>query len=175
VPKREGFQNNEPPLMDAQRAVSLVRNRASDFGIDPARIGMLGFSAGGNLTARTCFFYDKRAYDKLDAVDEVSCRPDFGVIVYGGGWIDEAGKLKPEFTPTDKTPPLFLTGALNDGTVPENGVAMLLGLKAAKVPGELHLYDSGGHGYGLRTSEFACHTWPARCGDWLAQRGLLKK
>jgi len=175
VPKREGFANNEPPLMDAQRAVSLVRSKASDFGIDPARLGMLGFSAGGNLTAKTCFLYDKRAYEKLDAVDDVSCRPDFGVIVYGGGWMDDAGQLKPEFTPNDKTPPLFLTGALNDGQVPENGVAMLLGLKAAKVPGELHLYDSGGHGYGLRKSEFACHTWPARCGDWLAQRGLLKK
>jgi acetyl esterase/lipase len=175
VPKREGYQNNEPPLMDAQRAVSLIRSRASEFGIDPARLGMLGFSAGGNLTAKTCFLYEKRAYEKIDAVDDVPCRPDFGIIVYGGGWIDEAGKLKPEFAPNDKTPPLFLTGALNDGQVPENGVAMLLGLKAAKVPGELHLYDSGGHGYGLRKSEFACHTWPARCGEWLAQRGLLQQ
>ena len=174
VPKREGFANNEPPLMDAQRAVSLIRSKASEFGIDPARLGMLGFSAGANLTAKTCFLSEHRAYDKLDAIDDVSCRPDFGLLVYGGGWIDEAGQLKPEFKPTEKTPPLFLTGALNDGTVPENNVAMLLGLKAAKVPGELHLYDSGGHGYGLRKSEFPCHTWPARCGEWLAHRGLLK-
>lgn len=175
VPKREGFTNNEPPLMDAQRAVSLVRSKASELGIDPERLGMLGFSAGGNLTAHTCLRSETRTYDKQDAIDEVSCRPDFGVLIYAAYLIDDAGNLRPELKATDKSPPMFFAHALNDGVKPENSIAMLLALKAAGVPSELHLYDSGGHGFGLRKSEFPCHTWPARCGDWLEHRGLLKK
>jgi acetyl esterase/lipase len=175
VPKREGFKENEPPLMDAQRAVSLVRSKASDFGIDPARIGMLGFSAGGNLTAKTCLMSETRAYDKLDAIDEVSSKPDFGVLIYAAYLIDDEGKVRPELKVDAKSPPMFFAHALNDGVKPENSIGLLLALKAAGVPSELHLYDSGGHGFGLRKSEFPCHTWPARCGEWMAHRGLLKK
>lgn len=174
VPRRENLPNFEAPRMDAQRAMSLVRSKASEFGIDLQRLGMLGFSAGGHLTAATCCGYEKRLYDKLDAIDEVSCRPDFGVLVYAGLIIDDAGKLKPEFQPTDKTPPMFFAHALDDRIKPENSIALLLALRGVGVPAELHLYDSGGHGFGLRQSEFPCHTWPARCGEWMAHRGLLK-
>src|SRR5439155_25398790 len=81
VPRREGDMANKLPLMDAQRAMSLVRSKASELAIDPRRIGMLGFSAGGNLTVATCANYDERQYDKIDAVDDVSCRPDFAVPI----------------------------------------------------------------------------------------------
>jgi acetyl esterase/lipase len=162
------------PLMDSQRAVSLVRSQASDLGLDPARIGILGFSAGGNLAGGACLKYEQRAYDKIDAVDDVSCRPDFGVLIYPAYFIDDAGKLKPEYQPTGKTPPLFFAHALNDGVKPENSIALLLALKAAGGEGELHVYDAGGHGFGLRKSEFPVHTWPQRCADWLGRRGLLK-
>jgi acetyl esterase/lipase len=162
------------PLMDAQRAVSLVRSQASELKIDPARLGILGFSAGGNLAGGACLKHETRAYEKLDAVDDVSCRPDFGVLVYPAYFIDDAGKLKSEYQPTDKTPPLFFAHAINDGVKAENSIQLLLGLKAACVPGELHVYDAGGHGFGLRKSEFPCHTWPDRCAEWLERRGLLK-
>jgi acetyl esterase/lipase len=82
VPRRDGDSANKLPLMDAQRAMSLVRSKASELGLDPRRIGMLGFSAGGNLAAATCLKYGDRQYDKLDGVDDVSSRPDFGVLIY---------------------------------------------------------------------------------------------
>lgn len=175
VPKREGFSNNEPPLMDAQRAVSLVRSRAKEFAVDPQRIGMLGFSAGGNLTAKTCIGHAQRAYQTLDAVDEVSCRPDFGVLIYPAYLVDDAGQVRPEVKPNQQTPPMFFAHALNDPVKADNSVGLAMALKAVGVPTELHLYEAGGHGFGLRKSEFPCHTWPARCGDWLSHRGLLKR
>lgn len=162
------------PLLDAQRAVSLVRSQASELKIDPARLGILGFSAGGNLAGGACLKHETRAYEKIDAVDEVSCRPDFGVLIYAAYFIDDSGKLKAEYQPTDKTPPLFFAHAINDGVKAENSIELLLALKAAGVPGELHVYDAGGHGFGLRKSEFPCHTWPQRCAEWMERRELLK-
>src|SRR5262245_54577312 len=175
VPKREGDATNKLPLMDAQRALSLVRSKASDYGLDPARIGMLGFSAGGHLTAMPCMKFSERQYDKQDAVDEVSCRPDFGVLIYPAYLVDKDGQLKPENVPTKETPPMFFAHALNDGVTPDSSIAMTRALKAAGVHAELHVYDGGGHGFGLRTSEYPAHTWPARCGEWLKVRGVLGK
>jgi len=167
VPKREGDLTNKLPLMDAQRALSLVRSKASDYGLDPARIGMLGFSAGGNLTAMTCLKFGERQYDKQDAVDEVSCRPDFGVLIYPAYLVDKDGQLKPENVPTKDVPPMFFAHALDDGITPDSSIAMTRALKAVGVHAELHVYDGGGHGFGLRDSKFPAHTWPARAGEWL--------
>jgi acetyl esterase/lipase len=173
VPRRDGDTANKLPLMDAQRSMSLVRSKASELGIDAKRIGILGFSAGGNLAAGACLKYGERQYDKVDAVDEVSCRPDFGVLVYPAYLVDTNGNLKPEYQPTKETPPMFFAHALNDGVTPDSSIAMTRALRAVGVPAELHVYDSGGHGFGLRKSEFPCHTWPARCAEWLAHRKLL--
>jgi acetyl esterase/lipase len=173
VPRREGDTANKLPLMDAQRAMSLVRSKASELGIDAQRIGILGFSAGGNLAAGTCLKYGERQYDQVDAIDDVSCRPDFGVLVYPAYLVDSNGQLKPEYQPTKETPPMFFAHALNDGVTPDSSIMMTRALKAVGVPAELHVYDSGGHGFGLRKSEFPCHTWPARCAEWLAHRKLL--
>ncbi len=175
VPRREGDATNKVQLMDAQRAMSLVRSKASDYGLDSARIGMLGFSAGGHLTAITCLKFGERQYDKLDAIHDVSCRPDFGILIYPGYLADAEGQLKPEFQPTKDTPPMFFAHAMDDRVTPDSSIAMARALKAAGVHSELHVYDGGGHGFGLRKSEFPVHTWPARCGEWLAVRGFLGK
>ena len=176
VPKREGQPRHVPPLQDAQRAMSLVRSRASQWGIDPRRIGMLGFSAGGHLTAATSTNFDKRAYEPIDDVDQVSCRPDFAVVIYPGGMIAKGKKeLSEEIRVTGKTPPTFLAQAADDPVDAENSVAMYLALKRAKVPAELHIYASGGHGFGLRPSARPCSTWPERCAAWLRSQGMLTK
>jgi acetyl esterase/lipase len=176
VPKREDDDpNNQRPLMDGQRSISLLRSKASELKIDPQRIGMLGFSAGGHLTAATCIQHAKRKYDAVDAADEVSCRPNFGVLVYAGGLLDESDQLKPEFQPTSQSPPMFFAHALDDRVKPQNSIQLLLALKTAGVRAELHLYDAGGHGFGLRKSEFPCHTWPERCGEWMAHHGWLAR
>jgi acetyl esterase/lipase len=173
VPRRDGDTTNSLPLMDAQRAISVVRSKSSELGIEPGRIGILGFSAGGNVAMGASIKHAQRAYDKVDAIDEVSCKPDFGVFVYPAYLVDANGALKPELQPTKESPPMFFAHAMNDNVTPDSSIAMARALKAVGVPAELHIYDSGGHGFGLRASEFPCHTWPARCAEWLAHRKLL--
>ena len=168
-PKVEGFA----PLMDAQRAVSLVRSKAAEWDIDPQRVGILGFSAGGHLAASAATNFDKRQYEAIDDTDKASCRPDFAVLIYPAYLVDK-GQLKPEFPVTDKTPPMFFAHAADDRVTCESSVQLFLALNRAKVPADLHVYASGGHGFGLRPSEQPCSTWPKRCEEWLNNRGLLK-
>jgi acetyl esterase/lipase len=164
------------PLQDAQRAVSLVRARAKEWDVDPKRIGILGFSAGGHLSARTATGFAKRAYDAIDKTDEVSCRPDFAVLIYPAYLLNKAKDgLASDLPVTKETPPMFLVHAGDDGVPVQNSVQMYLALRRAGVPAELHVYASGGHGYGLRKTSQPCTTWPDRCADWLRQRGLLKR
>jgi acetyl esterase/lipase len=163
------------PLMDAQRAMSLVRSHAEDWNLKPDRIGILGFSAGGHLAAATSTNFDKRRYELIDAIDKIGCRPDFAVLVYPA-YLATRDKLHPEIRVSKETPPTFFAHATNDGVSPENSVAMYLALKRSGVPAELHVYTNGGHGFGLRpTSTSAAPTWPARCEEWLRLRGLLHK
>ena len=118
VPRREGTPKDKPPiqaLMDAQRAISLVRSKAAEWGVDPKRIGVLGFSAGGHLAAWAATNFDKRAYDKVDASDEASCRPDFAVMIYPGGVVKRGtAELSPEIRVTPQTPPCFFAHASDD-------------------------------------------------------------
>lgn len=176
VPRREGTPKDQPPpqaLMDAQRALSLVRSKAADWGIDAKRIGILGFSAGGHLGAWAATNFDKRAYDPVDAADKVDCRPDFAVLVYPGG-VFKKSALAPEIHVTSQTPPMFLAHAGDDRVTPENSVQLYLALKQAGVPAEMHIYASGGHGFGMRKSDKPCASWPQRCEDWMHSQGLLK-
>ena len=175
VPRREGTKGPPPQaLMDAQRALSLVRSKAKEWGLDPHRIGMLGFSAGGHLTAWAATNFDKRAYEPVDDLDKVSCRPDFAVLVYPGGVVTRAkDELSPEIRVTKATPPTFFAHASDDRVRPENSVVMYLALKKVGVPAELHVYASGGHGFGLRPSARPCSTWPQRCAAWLRSQGFL--
>jgi acetyl esterase/lipase len=178
IPRREGTPDDTPPvqaLIDAQRAVSLVRSKAADWQIDPKRVGILGFSAGAHLSAWTATNFDKRAYDAADDVDRIDCRPDFAVLVYPGGIVKkDTDQLLPQIRVTSQTPPMFFAHATNDRVSVDNSVYLYLALKRAGVPGELHLYADGGHGFGMRPSKLPCATWPNRCEEWLAAQGFLK-
>jgi acetyl esterase/lipase len=181
VPRRPGQPEPLPapgPLLDSQRAVSLVRSKAAEWGIDPNRIGMVGFSAGGHLVVATATNFDKRSYEPIDEIDKVSCRPDFAVAVYPGYLVakgQSTDTLAPYIrTPPPGTPPTFLVHASDDPEAgPENSVVMYLALKRAQIPAELHVYAAGGHGFGVRPSNRPCSTWPERCLAWLRSQGVL--
>lgn len=178
VPRRPGASKTDPPvaaLHDAQRAVSLVRSKAKDWDLDPAKIGMLGFSAGGHLTAWTATNADKRSYDAVDDADKASCRPDFVVLVYPAYLTDKQkpDALAAEIRASKDTPPTFFAHAYDDPISPENSVRFFLELKRLKVPAELHVYTTGGHGFGLRASDKSASTWPARCEEWLRSTKVL--
>lgn len=176
-PRRPGDEKGVPPigpLKDAQRAVSLVRSRAAEWGIDPAKIGMVGFSAGGHLVGATAANYEVRAYEPIDEVDKVSCRPDFAVMLYSGYF-----KVKDDLSPTIRraagAPPMFLVHATDDTiSDAEHSVMMYRAMKQAGVPVELHVYATGGHGFGVRKVEHPCVTWTDRCVEWLRKHGMLK-
>jgi acetyl esterase/lipase len=157
--------------------VSLVRSKAKEWAIDPNRVGMLGFSAGGHLTAAASTNFDKRVYDAADAVDQLPCRPDFAVVVYPGGLL-EKGKEPPalaqEIHVSSRTPPTFIVQAHDDRVNSENSVYLYLALKRANVPTELHIYAEGGHGFGLRPSDKPHAAWPQRCAEWMQGIGVLK-
>jgi acetyl esterase/lipase len=176
VPVRKDRERYDAPLQDAQRAMGLVRSRAREWGLDPTRIGIMGFSAGAHLSAVTSCNYEKRAYEPADAADQVSCRPDFVMLVYPAYLTvqKEGDKIAPELKITPNTPPSFLVQTEDDGVRVESSVFYYLALKNAKVPVEMHLYPSGGHGYGLRPSKEAVTTWPQRAEQWLRGLGALE-
>ena len=178
VSRRKNREKHAAPLQDAQRAMGIARSKAKAWGIDPKRIGILGFSAGGHLTASTLTNYDKRTYERVDAADDLSCRPDFGVLIYPAYLVDNGtkSKLEPEIRVTKDTPPCFFAHAGDDRIPAEGSVQMYLALRRAGVKGnELHVYPKGGHGYGLRASDHPVVTWPARAGEWMKAMGWLKR
>lgn len=176
VPKRPGqTPDNLAMIQDAQRAITLVRGKQEELGIDPTRVGMLGFSAGGHLTACAALT-KKRQYEKVDKADETfSHEPNFAILVYPAYLVDKDGKLRPEFEVKPDSPPMFFAHSSNDPVTPESSVALYLALTKNKVPAELHLYATGGHGYGMRKIPHPCASWPDRATDWLKSRGLLEK
>jgi acetyl esterase/lipase len=177
VPAAKGQARDEPsfaPHQDAQRAISLVRGKAKEWNVDPSRIGMLGFSAGGHLTAMTATNFAKRGYEPVDDADKVSCRLDFAVMIYPGGVVSkESGQMVPGIRISKETPPCFFAHAGNDPVPAENSIQMYLALKHAGVPAELHIYSIGGHGFGMRQSKNPVAEWPKRCEDWLRVQGIL--
>lgn len=178
VPMREGDSAHQLPLQDAQRALGLVRHRAKEWGLDPQRIGVLGFSAGGHLAAALSNNYEQRSYPRVDEADATSCRPDFAMLLYPGSLVlpKENYRLAPELKITKNTPPTFITAAADDPIPAENSLYYTLALRQSKVPAELHLFAAGGHGYGLRpNAAMPVTTWPSRAEDWLTSRSLLLK
>lgn len=178
VPRRADQAKDKPPLgplQDAQRAVRVVRSKAKEWKLDPKRIGILGFSAGGHLAASASTNFDKQSYEALDDLDKVECRPDFTVLVYPAYLVtpDKKG-LNPEIRVRKECPPTFFAHAGNDPIPAENSIRMYLALKETNVPAELHVYGKGGHGFGLRPTENPCSTWPRSCEAWLRSQGLLK-
>jgi len=169
VPDSGPYPKSAAALQDAQRAVGLTRQHAAEWNIDPQRVGVLGFSAGGHLAAALSTHFDKRLYDAADAADQLSCRPDFAVVVYPGYLALEERNMEtnPEIHPTAQTPPAFIVQAEDDPVHVENATNYFLQLKNAKVPAELHIYSEGGHGYGLRKTDLPVTGWPALVEEWL--------
>jgi acetyl esterase/lipase len=174
VPAPPGKLRYELPLQDAQRAIGLVRFNAAKWGIKPDHIGIMGFSAGGHLSALVSNTYSIRTYDRVDDADNLSCRPDFAILVYPAYLISEKeeGKLAPELQVTSNTPPTFIMQTEDDPINAENGLYYYLALKKAKVPAELHLYSSGGHGYGIRNKRGGTAVYPQLIQQWLTDNRL---
>jgi acetyl esterase/lipase len=175
VPASGPYPKSAAALEDAQRALGLVRLHAADWGVDPNRIGVLGFSAGAHLAAALSTHFDQRLYEPLDAADKTSCRPDFAVIVYPG-YLALANKdfaPNPDIVPTEKTPPQFIVQAEDDPVHVENAMVYFMALKNAKVAAELHIYAEGGHGYGLRRTALPVTTWPQAVETWLRTIKIL--
>ncbi|MEX0977568.1 MAG: alpha/beta hydrolase [Pirellulales bacterium] len=184
------------PLDDAQRAIRTVRARAAEFGVDPKRIGILGFSAGGHLASTAGTHFDAGKSDAADKIERASCRPDFLILCYPvisltapvshqGSKKNLLGenpdpkqveKFSSELQVTSETPPTFLWHTDADtGVPPENSVLFYLALRKAKVPAELHIYEKGQHGLGLAQQVPAVSSWPERAIDWMRGRGLFDK
>ncbi|NLR57946.1 alpha/beta hydrolase [Chitinophaga polysaccharea] len=162
VPKKQAGA-----LQDAQRAIRLVRSRAAEWGLQPDKIGMMGFSAGGSLTARAATRYNVNTYTAIDKADSLSARPAFGILVYPA-YLDQGTNrtLTPELTVNEQTPPMFLFATADD-FYGNSALVMAGALRDAKVPVELHFYAKGGHGYGLRSGNPAADAWPALLEQWL--------
>jgi len=176
VPDSGPYPKSPAALQDAQRALGIVRSHAADWRIDPHRIGVLGFSAGAHLAAALSTHFDQRLYDPVDAVDQLSCRPDYAVIVYPGylALADQNFAPNPDIVVTDKTPPSFIVQAEDDPVHVENATVYFLALKNAKVPAEMHIYAEGGHGYGLRRTALPVTTWPQSVETWLQTIHVLR-
>ena len=175
VPGTGPYPKSPAALEDAQRAVGIVRSHAADWHIDPHRVGVLGFSAGAHLAAALSTHFDHRLYEPVDAADELSCRPDFAVIVYPGylAVADKNFAPNPDIPVTSQTPPSFILQAEDDPVHVENAMVYFQALKSAKVPAELHIYAQGGHGYGLRRTALPITTWPRRVETWLQTIHML--
>ncbi|HXM16245.1 MAG TPA: alpha/beta hydrolase [Candidatus Eremiobacteraceae bacterium] len=169
VPDSGPYPKSSAALQDAQRAIGFVRSHATEWHIDPHCIGVLGFSAGAHLAAALSTHFDKRLYDSIDTADNLSCRPDFAVIVYPGYLAIAEENMAPnsEIHPTDQTPPSFIVQAEDDPVHVENATVYFLELKNAKVPAELHIYAEGGHGWGLRPTNQPVTHWPKLVETWL--------
>ena len=157
-----------PPVQDAQRTMSLVRQRASQWHLNEDRIGILGFSAGAVTAVRTSLATE-RLYESCDDADSKPFHANSAVILYPGGLVNKDGTaLLDDIIVTKDAPPMFFAHAFDDRVRVESSLQLFLALKRANVPSELHVYDAGGHGYGLRpVLKHPVTTWPARCEDWL--------
>jgi acetyl esterase/lipase len=174
VPNAGPFPKYTQDLADAQRAVRLVRQHASQWQLDPNRVGVLGFSAGGHLVAVLGTHASDPINPAIDDADKLSARPDFTLVIYPGYLNQEETPLavRPEIKPVALTPPSFLIQAEDDPVKVENALAYYEALKQAKVPAEMHLFANGGHGYGLRATKLPVTHWPDLAATWLRTLGV---
>ena len=169
-------RSHAAPLQDAQRAMGLIRQAGKNWDVPLTKLGILGFSAGGNLAVMTATSFNQRTYEKVDSADELSCRPDFAMPIYPAYLLDEKNqdRLAPRIKITKHCPPFFFAHTGDDRIPAEGSVLTYLALKKAGVVGnELHVYSFGGHGYGLRKSEKAVSQWPDRAEAWMRSLKLL--
>ncbi len=162
--------NREGALQDLQRAVSVVRSHATEWNIDPKHLGVMGFSAGGNLAAKASTRFDERAYPVIDEVDQQSCRPDFAVLVYPA-YLEKDGQVAPDLNLKANIPPTLIVHTEDDKGLVPGSKLYHAALDAAKIPNEFLLYATGGHGYGLRSDQ-EVSAWPQAALDWLHKIGV---
>jgi acetyl esterase/lipase len=190
VPRRPNTVFGELPLKDAQRALSLVRAKAAEWKLDPTRVGIMGFSAGGHLSTITSVA-PARTYEPQDDVDTLSCRPDFSILIYPA-YMTEKGKdsygfnkrgstkiaedaLTPRTTPGPGTPPAICIHSVNDPYTSDGSLLYFRALRREKISAELHIYATGGHGWGMNKKNEPSETWNAAVAAWLKHGGWLKK
>jgi acetyl esterase/lipase len=166
-------EKKDGALQDAQRAIRLIRDNSKKWNIDPERTGIMGFSAGGSLSARTSILFNKKTYPPVDKADSLSCRPSFTMLIYPA-YLDQGPNytLTPELELGKDVPPFFIFQTADD-PYGNSALVMAGALRNAKLPVELHLLPEGGHGYGLRTGKVAGETWPILAEKWL--RSILKE
>lgn len=173
------YQDCPTALQDAQRTLGLVRFHAAEWHIDPHRIGVIGFSAGGHMVAALSTHFDKRRYPIIDEADKESCRPDFAIALYPGHLWSAEKKffgLNPDIRISSRTPPTFLLQAEDDPVDNvNNSLVYFAALKKAGVPAEMHLYAQGGHGFALRSSKFPIRDWPQLVEIWLTTIGMISE
>jgi len=185
--KRRVYPKVQTALQDAQRTLGLVRQHAVEWHVNPHKIGVIGFSAGGHLVAAVSTHFAERSYAPVDTADRLSCRPDFAIALYPGHlWALEdedlatrdqtALSLRPDITVRADTPPTFLLQAEDDpvDTV-EESLAYYVALQKAGVPTEMHLYAQGGHAFGLRKSKLPIAQWPQLVQTWLGTIGMISE
>jgi acetyl esterase/lipase len=174
TPTRDEKLVFEKPTADALRAIGLVRHHASEWGVNPERVGLLGFSAGGNLLGHAACDRGERSYPFRAEFDDQR-GPDFGVCVYGGGFLDKEDptKFRDGFTVPADAPPMFFVVAHDDKNNPVEAARMYLEYKRQGIPAELHVFTHGGHGFGMKAGGKPIHEWPGRCAEWLRAMGYL--
>ncbi len=154
-------------IQDIQRAIRIVRSNSQKWNLDPEKIGVMGFSAGGSLSARASTLFNKRTYSVVDKTDSLSCRPDFTMLIYPA-YLDQGSdfSLTPELQISKEVPPMFIFQTADD-TYGNSSLVMAGAMRSAKIPVELHMLSKGGHGYGLRPGNVAAETWPLLAEKWL--------
>jgi acetyl esterase/lipase len=174
TPTRDEPEAFTLPVQDAQRALGLVRHHAVDWGLDPNRVGLLGFSAGANLAGHVAWDRGPRSYHQQPELDDPR-GPDFLVFVYGGGFLDKAdrSKFREGFEVPSDAPPAFFVVAHDDKANPVEAAMLYLQYKRLNRSAELHIYAQGGHGFGMRKDGKPVNAWPQRCAQWMQSQGLL--
>ena len=163
-------KDREGAFADAQRAVRLVRHHAGEWSIDPKRIGVIGFSAGGHLCARLSTNFGRMAYKPVDEADKLDCRPDFAMLIYPAYLQTKDGKIAPELPVSAKVPPTFIVQTKDDKGFVAGTIRYDQALKAASVSSTFRLFETGGHGYGLRPSAHEVAKWPMLAEEWLKSK-----
>ena len=180
VPRRIPDKIHWEPMQDVQRAIRIIRRDAAKWRIDPNRLGVLGFSAGGHLTVMAGVQFATQCYEPVDDADQMSCRPDFICPIYaaylGDDYDDkEEVRLGRLITVSEKTPPAFMAVTWDDALRGAQSALLLAKLKEHNVPAELHVYSQGGHGYGMRPTDLPVSSWPENLHNWLRVSGFLTK
>lgn len=168
-------QKKEGALQDIQRAIRLVRQNAGNWNIDPELTGVMGFSAGGSLSARSATLFNSKTYQPVDQADSISCRPSFALLIYPA-YLDQGPdfSLTPEIKLSKELPPMFIFQTADD-TFANSSLVMAAALRKMKIPVELHLMPEGGHGYGLRKGITAAESWPVMAEKWFSRTLQIKK